>query len=493
MFIFLAAALLQDPWTDFPRLAADPNPGRRVQAVESLRPFRNLRMAQALLPLLGDPHPRVRLRASEALRETDPAGLAFLARTGLRHPSPLVRRETCAVLAAAAPADALPSLLERLADPDPAVRGAAAAALAAFPDPDAARRLEDAFRRERDWPLRAFGLETLARLDPDRAAALLEEAARDRHPHVRLVAAETAARLGPAETLAGLLADPDWRVRSAAVEAAAARGEPALAGALIERFDHEKGRLRAECAAALRRLTGKDLGLEPGPWKAWWEARRRQGFGEQAPGETPAAPTRESRVSFFEIPVLSDRLLFLIDLSGSMREPSPGGGTKLDAARRGLLETLRALPPATRFGIVGLGSDEEGRYLDPEKKTWQGRPVLLPALPAVKADAERWLAALEARGWTNLYDGIARAFEAPDVDTIYLYSDGGASKGTFVAASEILSQVVALNRFRRIVLHAVEVPADRILPDNRRLLRRLAEDSGGTFRPAAPDPANKRR
>ncbi|HXG61835.1 MAG TPA: HEAT repeat domain-containing protein [Planctomycetota bacterium] len=484
MFIFLAAALLQDPWTDFPRLAADPNPGRRTQAVESLRPFRNLRMAQALLPLLGDPHPRVRLRASEALRETDPTGLAFLARTGLRHPSPLVRRETCAVLAAAASADARPMLLERLADPDPSVRGAAAAALAAFPDPDAARRLEEAFRHERDWPLRAFGLETLARRDPDRAAALLEEAARDRHPHVRLVAAETAARRGSAETLAELLADPDWRVRSAAAQAAAARGEPALAGPLIERLGREKGRLRAECADALRRLTGKDLGLEPGPWKAWWEAR----------SQTPAAPpARESRVSFFDIPVLSDRLLFLIDLSGSMREPSPGGGTKLDAARRGLLETLRALPPATRFGIVGLGCDDEGRSLDPEKKTWQGRPVLLPALPAVKADAERWLAALEARGWTDLYDGIARAFEAPDVDTIYLYSDGGASKGTFVAASDILSQVAALNRFRRIVIHAVEVPADRILPDNRRLLRRLAEDSGGTFRPAAPDPASKRR
>lgn len=475
----LLAALLQDPWADLPRLAADPDPGRRAQAVESVRPFKDLRMAQALLPLLGDPHPRVRLRAAAALREADPAALDHLARAGLRHPSPRLRRETCSVLGAAAHAPARPALLERLADPDSAVRGAAAAALAALPpDPETARCLEDAFHRERDWPLRAFGLESLARTDPDRAATLLGKAARDPHPHVRLVAAETAARLGPGDLLPRLLADPDWRVRSAAAEAAAARRDPSLAGALVERLGRETGRLRADVAAALRRLTGKDLGLDPGPWKAWWDARR------DAP--PPPTPSRESQVSFFEIPVLSDRLVFLIDLSGSMREPSPAGGTKLDVARRGLLETLRDLPPAARFGIVGLGCDDEGRYLEPEKKTWQGRPVLLPAVPAVKADARRWLEALEARGWTNLYDGIARAFEAPDVDTIYLYSDGGASKGTFVAASEILSQVAALNRFRRVVLHAVEVPGDRILPDNRRLLRRLAEDTGGTFRPAGP-------
>lgn len=484
MWTLLLAALLQDPWADFPRLAADPDPARRVQAVESIRPFKNLHMAQALLPLLGDPHPRVRLRAAAALREADPAALEHLARAGLRHPSPLIRRETCAILGASVHAPALPALLERLADPDPAVRGAAAAALAAFPDPQAARRLEEAFRRERDWPLRAFGLESLARMDPDRAAALLEDAARDRHPHVRLVAAETAGRRGPADLLVRLLADPDWCVRSAAAQAAADRADPALTGPLIDRLARETGRLRADVACALRRLTGKDLGFDPGPWKAWWEARRDASW--------PPAPTRESQVHFFHVPILSDRLIFLIDLSGSMREPSPQGGTKLDVARKGLLETLRPLSPSTRFGIVGLGCDEEGRYLEPEKKTWQGRPVLLPAVPAVKADAERWIGALEARGWTNLYDGIARAFEAPDVDTIYLYSDGGASKGTFVAASEILSQVAALNRFRRIVLHTVEVPGDRILPDNRRLLRHLAERSGGTFRAAGPDRAGRR-
>ena len=147
-----------------------------------------------------------------------------------------------------------------------------------------------------------------------------------------------------------------------------------------------------------------------------------------------------------------------------------------------MLATIRALPPEARFGILGLGCDEDGRYARREEKTWQRRLQLLPAVPACKADAERFVSSLEARGWTNLYDGLEYAFSHPDVDTIYLYSDGGASKGTFVGAGEILSQLAGLNRFRKIVIHAVEVPGARNPEDNRRLLERLAARTGGTSR-----------
>jgi hypothetical protein len=147
-----------------------------------------------------------------------------------------------------------------------------------------------------------------------------------------------------------------------------------------------------------------------------------------------------------------------------------------------MIDTVRALDPRARFGILGLGSDEDGRYSMIEKKTWGGRLALIPASPAAKADAENFLRRFEAKGWTNIYDAIEHAFADPDADTVFLYSDGGASRGIFFANAEILEHVARMNRFRKIVIHTVEVPGEKNPPDNRRLLVRLAEESGGTCR-----------
>ena len=173
-------------------------------------------------------------------------------------------------------------------------------------------------------------------------------------------------------------------------------------------------------------------------------------------------------------------MIFVLDLSGSMRDPAPDGtGTKLDAAKKGMIGTLRSLPSEARFGITGLGCDAQGRPLDPKKKTW-AKLRLLPAVRAVQADAVRFLSRLEARGWTDLYDGLARAFDNPDVDTIYLYSDGGASNGSFVSQGDILDRLAALNRFRKIVIHTIEVKGLKNPERNRRMLARIAEATGGT-------------
>ena len=173
-------------------------------------------------------------------------------------------------------------------------------------------------------------------------------------------------------------------------------------------------------------------------------------------------------------------MVFLLDLSGSMREPAPSGGTKLDEAKRGMLETIKNLPPDARFGIVGLGCDADGAWSKRDEKTWGRRLQLFPAVPAAKSDALRFVQGLEARGWTNLWDGLEHAMSDPEADTIFLYSDGGASKGAFVAAKEILDELSELNRFRRVVIHAVEVPGERNPADNKRLLADLARATGGT-------------
>ncbi len=483
----LLACLQDDDWTAFRKLAADKDPDQRAQAVERVRKLRDLAMTRALLPLLADEHPRVRLRATQALRAVQgPAEIDHLARTGLRHPHPLIRRGACEALGAIRERSTLPAILDRLADPDPGVRSEAARSSAAFGDPSAGERLADAFRRHHDWPTRTSALEALARIAPSDARELLEPAREDPSYQVRMVAAEAwpgIDRPGAPDALPRLLADRDWRVRAAAIGACLELREPASAGWLVERLARERGRLRWDLITALTDLTGNDLGLEAGPWKAWWDANRETFRPRPARGGA-RGPEAGTRASFFKVPILSDRIIFILDLSGSMREPSPEGAglTKLDVAKRGMLETIRSLDADTRFGIIGLGSDADGRYAQREQKTWGRRLALLPASPELKADAERFVRRLEARGWTNLYDAVEYAFADPEVDTIFLYSDGGASRGVFFAGGEVLSEVARLNRFRRIVIHTVEVPGERNPEDNRRLLGRLAADSGGSSR-----------
>lgn len=418
--------------SEIPKLASDPDPDVRCRALERARAEAD-RPWPALVPLLGDPHPRVRRRARTLFRELKPLDVL---RSALKHPLP-------------------------------AVRAAAAETLGALGDRSDAERLEELLRKESAGEPRAWALDALHRLDPERSAPFL--AATDPHPQVRIVAAE----LRPS---AELLADRDWRVRAAAVEACRRVRTREAVGWLIGQLPREKGRLRWDVVQALADLTGRDLGLAADSWAAWWAANK-EGFVPPAKGVAASSGTQ---ASFFSIPVLSTRMVFLLDLSGSMREPSPAGGTKLDEARRGTLETIRALTPDVRFGLCGLGCDADGAFTKKEEKTWGRAPRLFPAVPAAKADAERFLRGLEARGWTNLYDGLLHALSDPEVDTVYLYSDGGASKGLFVAAGEILDELARVNRFRRAVIHCVEVPGERNPADNKKLLAEIARRSGGT-------------
>src|SRR5262245_33238088 len=81
-----------DDWADFAKLSRHADVDRRCQAIETVRKHRDLRMAQALVPLFADPHPRVRVRAVDAFRAIeDPAVIDFLVRTALKHPDPRIR------------------------------------------------------------------------------------------------------------------------------------------------------------------------------------------------------------------------------------------------------------------------------------------------------------------------------------------------------------------------------------------------------------------
>jgi hypothetical protein len=336
--------------------------------------------------------------------------------------------------------------------------------------------LEALTRVEAD-ELRRLAHVALARLelaasggDPKQVVAL----GRAKDPAARQAAALELARLGSKETLAilgELLADPDTRVRSEAIRAVAARRRASSIEALIDRLDAERGKLGLEVQWALRMLTGLDHGARSPRWRAWWTAE----------GETFELPTlalaqeaerarktrrdeNSTKASFYGLQVVSNRLSFVIDISGSMREKAYAGKSRIDIAKEELTKVVESLQADDHFNLIAFSSGVDD---------WQ--KALVPGDPKNRASAQSYVQGLNANGGTAIFDALARAFEDKSVDTIYFLSDGDPSAGAIVDPTLIRSEIARWNSARHVTIHCIAVGQDHAL------LRGLAEDSGGTY------------
>lgn len=306
---------------------------------------------------------------------------------------------------------------------------------------------------------------------PDSVLAL----GRSKDPAARQAAALELARLGSEEaiaTLSALLADTDTSVRSEAVKAVAARRRPSSVEALITRLDAETGKLRLEIAWALRMLTGLDHGSRAPRWRAWWTAEGKAFELPTLAAAQEAERARETRrdqnttkASFYGLEIVSNRLTFVIDVSGSMRAKAYAGKTRIDIAKEELSRVVENLEQGDEFNIIAFSTGVND---------WEDE--LVPATEKQRASAQEYISGLRADGGTAIYDALQRAFEDPSVDTIYFLSDGDPSGGLIVDPPTIRSEVARWNSARHVTIHCVAVGQDHPL------LRGLAEDSGGTYR-----------
>jgi hypothetical protein len=458
------------------------------------------------------------------------ATAAWLASDALRHRDGAVRRGAAVALGRAArrggpgAAEAAVGVAERLRkEDDPAVLAALADAHAHLGDgaPDGA--LLDALEHREGAVARAA---VDALVEAGRAAAVPAEAAAlllaHRHPWARaagVVLAEARGGLAPeglarvrrdpeevpraalAEALGRdlrgrgdapdaldaldlLLADPSWRVRATAIDAATRRRGGAAIPLLVERIPAEDGRLRLDLADALARLTGKDLGLDVEQWRAWWSVKGA-GFDPASVDPTRGPADLATRTAaFFRLPVLSTRVAFLVDCSGSMREDAVGeaaaGLTKYEVARRELVRTLGTLDERTSFDVF-LYRYPSG--YPPRPAMTRAFRRLEPATPARALAAGAWMADQEPKGWGAFYDAL-RLLLDEDVDTIYFLTDGRPSRGLYDRDERLVEELARDNRFRRVAVSTVLVGTKGA---DRDFLVRLAAATGGRFTDAAKE------
>ena len=147
--------------------------------------------------------------------------------------------------------------------------------------------------------------------------------------------------------------------------------------------------------------------------------------------------------------------------------PAAGKPPRIETARAEIAKAVSRLPRTARLNAIVFG-----------RKVQTFRPRLFWATRAARHACIQWIAKRPIGGPTNIYDSIALALADPEVDTVFVLTDGGATAGAFTTNGDILEHIDRLNRYRRVHINAIAVGRTR---RGRGLLRQLAERSGGVY------------
>jgi HEAT repeat protein/Mg-chelatase subunit ChlD len=377
-------------------------------------------------------------------------------------------RALAARLLAALP-EATAALVELSQAREPIVADAAIAALGARRHPDATPALRKLLASPGDERRRMSlqALHTILRGDDAW------------HEELRALAAEPALRVLAIDLLADVrdeaflpaahkfFVDPDWRVRAAAYDFCRGVRDAASIPLLIARLAQEQARMRQDVLDALAALSGLDLHTDR-QWQDWWQDHA-DGFAVSA--ALPAAkrprtdPDANSTRTYYSIPVVSAAVIFVVDRSGSMREKiGTGGSTRLDEAKRQIVRVLQGTPNGHRVGVVAFDGEAQALH-----------DKLVRIDDKTRAELSVRVEMLRIGRATNVHDGMQTAFADPDVDTIYLLTDGAPTVGPITDPVELRAAIASWNRTRRIKIHTVSVGTES------EFMRGVAEDAGGKY------------
>jgi hypothetical protein len=275
--------------------------------------------------------------------------------------------------------------------------------------------------------------------------------------------------------LGAALSDKRPEVLRAALSAIRARKEVKAVEGLIDMLERLKKRpdtlLLKEVNTALAEITGKYF-EKIEDWRKYWSVKKAS-FRPQTGGSLPAGlktGERKGKVpTFFGTEVNSERLVFVIDTSGSME------GDRLQKCKDQLSQCIDALNKRSRFTIVSFSHTI---------KVWQQK--LQPANGKTKYKAKEFISALKASGNTFTLSALKEGFKVKGADAMVVLSDGMPTetdnKGEMISEEFILNEVDGENRFKkwRIDCFGFENRPGGSLAE---FMKQLAKDNGGTFTP----------
>ncbi|MHC4778958.1 MAG: HEAT repeat domain-containing protein [Planctomycetota bacterium] len=389
---------------------------------------------------------------------------------GLAHKEADIRAEAARTLGGMKWSGSVERLVELARDGKSEPRLAAIAALGDIGAPESLDVLLE-LARGRDEPVSIAALSALSGMGSgdsrigETALEILSSWNSDRRIQAVVLLGRQGER-GAVPVIVPLLKDSSWSLRSAAI---GALGDIRHVGSilpLIERVSREKGRLLDEVAMALHRITGLDFGSDSKLWRKWWEDKGADFEVAPIVKGGLGAHKAVTMATYHDLPITSTRIVFLLDVSGSMQNEmgSRGRSTRLDYCKWELNKTILRLPKGVVFNIVTF---------DTLVRSWEGSVVA--ATKGNKKRATQFVDFHKGTGGTNMAGALKKAFKDSKADTFYLLSDG-LPDGDPAALLRWLKETHAT---QRVVIHTIGVgDAGR-----GSFLKKVAHLTGGTFKP----------
>lgn len=382
-------------------------------------------------------------------------------------------RQWCAqLLGLYGDASAIDELVKALGDKQAPVRAASAQALGRIGDPAGVKALGKLVDDD-DPAVRAYVLEALATLDPAAHAQTLRAGLADPDAGVRCFLLGAVPELLAEEVQAlsaAALVDADWRVRLQAAQNLGLQRSRESVEALIGAAGDARPIVASAVRASLAKLTGQGWN-KPEQWKKWWEGEREAFDPAVPPPPKPVVPEEERTVTvrYNDLPVESDHVAFLVDVSGEMKARLKSAeGTKGEAAYTELSRVLGLLEGRLVFNVYAY---------DTLAPAFTEGPVALDARTAKKALA--FVADAHPRGAKDIWNALLTALSDTELDTIYLLASGEPEIGLYVHHNRVTEHLRELQRFHKVVVHGVAYTESDWYADQ---IEEICKATGGEFR-----------
>jgi hypothetical protein len=212
---------------------------------------------------------------------------------------------------------------------------------------------------------------------------------------------------------------------------------------LLALLKSERGRFRQDAAYALASICPPLAKLHLGDWHRWWD---ENGEAFQVDIAATRDFRRANRVQDIQVPpladfyggkILSDRVVFVLDTSKSMR------GEKIKALKRNMAATLEDLPPHVEFNVVDFGGRvsvmKPGSLIDARQRS----------------HARQLVDYMELTLGTRTFEALEAAVRLPGMDTAVYLSDGAPVGGQFEAWRRITRAFDIYNRYRPVAMHCI--------------------------------------
>ena len=257
--------------------------------------------------------------------------------------------------------------------------------------------------------------------------------------------------------------------------------EPLIA--FLEREDLKRERTDAQLA--LTSLTGVDHGPYAVQWKKWWEDNKATFVMPKDPKPTGNVKPPKKGTTFYGIQTLSDKVLFIVDISGSMDKQlkggeAEGGKTKWEVLQAELIGAVYGLAPTDTFNVI---------FFNHAVIPWKTAKVQANDLnkDAVKA----WIEKQKPVGGTNLFDSFEMGFRIahrvtgpPDLDTVFFLTDGRPTAGKIRDRQRMLQIFKEWNTTAHLTIHTIGVGADHDIE----FMKELARIGDGRYVSTVPVP-----